>query len=128
MPQFSLALAPSQLTQTINPWSWSFGDVSLFSVHLGESSDPAFEARVLTQVGTYGRQIGRMGEALAVLMKSLDRAKFSADELKAIDAFLRQADDIADLKRQHGPGRLSADGSPGTPARNRPGASLHSVS
>ena len=61
---FNLALAPAQLTQTINPWSWTFGDMSLFTVNLGQSSDPGFEARVLEQVGTYGRQIGRHAPTL----------------------------------------------------------------
>ena len=94
---FNLALAPSQLTQTINPWSWTFGDMSLFTVNLGQSSDPQFEARVLEQVGSYGRQIGRIGEALAVIV-----AQTGVDpEEPAIKALLRQVEDIAALKTKH---------------------------
>jgi hypothetical protein len=96
--QFTLALAPSQLTQSINPWSWSFGDFSLFTVNLGQSSDPAFEARVLEQVGSYGRQIGRLGEALAVLVRRADLSDLCDDDRKAIDDFLRQVDEVAQLK------------------------------
>ena len=78
---FNLALAPSQLTQTINPWSWTMGDISLFTVNLGQSSEPAFEARVLEQVGTYGRQIGRIGEALAVINRiGVDPEEQPADQ------------------------------------------------
>ncbi len=98
MQQFTLALAPSQLTQSINPWSWSFGDFSLFTVNLGQSSDPAFEARVLEQVGSYGRQIGRLGEALAVLVRRADLSDLCDDDRKAIDDFLRQVDEVAQLK------------------------------
>ena len=99
---FNLALAPSQLTQTINPWSWQFGNVSLFSVNLGQSSDPAFEARVLEQVGSYGRQIGRISEALAVIIGQLELDP----EQPAIKALLRQAADIADLKASHARDKL----------------------
>jgi hypothetical protein len=58
----------SQLTQTINPWSWTFGNVSLFSINLGKSAAPDVEARILDEVGSYGRQLGRIGEALAVVI------------------------------------------------------------
>ncbi|MBI1682204.1 hypothetical protein [Caulobacter hibisci] len=65
---FQLSLAPRQLTQTINPWSWSFGDLSLFTINLGQSGKPEIEARVLNEVGSYGRQIGRISEALLALV------------------------------------------------------------
>ena len=68
MPDFKLALAPSQLTQTINPWSWTTGNISLFSINLGKSAAPDLEARILDEVGSYGRQLGRIGEALAVVV------------------------------------------------------------
>ena len=98
---FNLALAPSQLTQTINPWSWTFGDMSLFTVNLGQSSDPGFEARVLEQVGSYGRQIGRIGEALEVILRKVDLGKLDADEARAIRALRRQLEQVADLKTAH---------------------------
>ena len=101
---FNLALAPSQLTQTINPWSWQFGNMSLFSVNLGQSSDPAFEARVMEQVGSYGRQIGRIGEALAVIIAQLDLDP----QQPAIKALLRQLEDVGALKASHAKEHLSA--------------------
>jgi hypothetical protein len=127
MPNFTLALAPSQLTQSINPWSWSMGDFSLFTVNLGQSSDPAFEARVLQQVGSYGRQIGRIGEALAVLLDRADLSSLSPVEQSAIDDLRRQVAEVVALKETHG-SRLSAAGSPGTAAHSHPGASLRSAS
>jgi hypothetical protein len=68
MADFKLSLAPSQLSQTINPWSWTLGNVSLFTVNLGKSGAPGVEARILDEVGSYGRQLGRIGEALAVIV------------------------------------------------------------
>lgn len=128
MPNFTLALAPSQLTQSINPWSWSWGDFSLFSVNLGQSSDPTFEARVLEQVGSYGRQIGRIGEALAVLLKDLRLDELEPKERQAIEDLRRQVAEIAHLKTRHALTAITPVGSPGTPARSRPGPFLHSVS
>jgi hypothetical protein len=95
---FNLALAPSQLTQTINPWSWTFGDMSLFTVNLGRSSDPNFEARVLEQVGSYGRQIGRIGEALAVVLDHIELKDLSRDDEIVLEALKRQLKDVAALK------------------------------
>lgn len=99
MPQsFNLALAPSQLTQTINPWSWTLGDISLFTVNLGQSSDPNFEARVLEQVGSYGRQIGRIGEALEVVLEHLIHTEPALAEQPAIKDLRRQLSEVARLK------------------------------
>jgi hypothetical protein len=100
MADFKVALAPGQLTQTINPWSWTFGDFSLFTVNLGQSGDPGFEAGVLDKVGSYGRQLGRMGEAMAVVLAHLDRASLQPHEEKVIRALERQLEEIADLKAE----------------------------
>lgn len=126
MPNFTLALAPSQLTQSINPWSWSWGDFSLFTVNLGQSSDPVFEARVLEQVGSYGRQIGRIGEALAVLLDRADLSDLSPSEQAAIDDLRRQVAEVAALKASKP--EVRPEQSPGTPGGSRPDASPRTVS
>lgn len=108
MADFNLALAPSQLTQTINPWSWTFGNVSLFSVNLGQSSDPAFEARVLDQVGSYGRQLGRIGEALSVVLDHLEQGDPALGRARPVRALRRQLEEIAEMKA----GRTQAAGLP----------------
>lgn len=98
MPDFKLALAPSQLTQTINPWSWTMGNVSLFSINLGKSAAPGVEARILDEVGSYGRQLGRIGEALSVIIdwaetKGLPEHKAITDlklQLEHVDVILRE--------------------------------------
>jgi hypothetical protein len=108
MADFKLALAPGQLTQTINPWSWTFGDFSFFTVNMGQSGDPAFEARVLDQVGSYGRQLGRIGEALAVLLKHVDLKDLDPHERATIRALNRQLEEIADLKLEHKSAQVGA--------------------
>jgi hypothetical protein len=100
MSQFSVSLAPSRLDQTINPWTWNIGSLSLFSVNLGESSDPTLESRILAQVGSYGRQIGQIGDALAVLIAHADLSGLSEKEQAAIDDLHLQLGEIAKQKRK----------------------------
>src|SRR5438552_1551785 len=100
MPPFSVQLAPSSLAQTINPWSWTFGQVGLFNINLGSSGDPALEERILTEVGSYGRQLGRMGDALKVLLDHVDLGALKSEERKAIDALKLQLDHVEVIKRE----------------------------
>jgi hypothetical protein len=62
-----IRLAPENLTQSILP-GWQF---SLFSVDLGHSSDPDMEKAVINGVGSYGKQIGHLAEALEVVITEL---------------------------------------------------------
>ena len=82
-----LQFAPSNLNQPILP-NWSF---NLFSVNLGASSDPTVEHDVLQNVGSYGKQIGHLAEALEVVIKRLNllEAKdLRREELDALQIFL----------------------------------------
>ncbi|MGZ9004042.1 MAG: hypothetical protein ACXW20_09690 [Burkholderiales bacterium] len=82
-----LQLAPSTLYQPILP-NWSF---NLFSVNLGASSNPAVEQEVLRKVGSYGKQIGHMAEALEVVIKRfklLEAPELSQSDRDAIQVFL----------------------------------------
>jgi hypothetical protein len=98
MPDFKLALAPQQLTQTINPWSWTFGNVSLFSINLGKSAAPDVEARILDEVGSYGRQLGRIGEALAVVIAWAEQQGMPEDP--AIAALKLQLQHVDVIRRE----------------------------
>lgn len=62
-----LQLAPGQLNQPILP-NWSF---NLFNVNLGASSNAALEQAALRKVGSYGKQIGHLAEALEVVITRL---------------------------------------------------------
>ena len=100
MPDFNLSLAPSRLTQTINPWTFNLG--SLFTINLGESGDPVVESRMLDQVGSYGRQIGRLGDVLGILLAEAEKGGALADlqpaDLKKIADFKRQLDKAQEVK------------------------------
>ena len=77
--------------------------VGLINVSLGQSSAPAVEKQVLDQVGSYGRQLGRIADALAVLVKHFHPGEpLSEKEHEALVALKLMLDDIADIKREHG--------------------------
>jgi hypothetical protein len=92
-----LQLAPSTLTQPILP-NWSF---SLFSVNLGSSSDAKVEQQALEQVGSYGKQIGHLAEALEVIvqqLKLLQSKQLSQEEKDALQVFLGDVSAVRKIK------------------------------
>ena len=88
MPDVNLPLSGA-VTQTIEPWtSWfsAFGSqVGLINVNLGSSADPDVEKAVIAKVASYGRQLGRIEDALVVLLKHFRPAEeLSSAEKRAI--------------------------------------------
>jgi hypothetical protein len=95
-----LQLAPSTLTQPILP-NWSF---SLFSVNLGATSNAAVEQEVIQDVGSYGKQIGHLAEALEVVIKRLkllDAANLSQGDRDAMQVFLGDVAAVRKIKVDH---------------------------
>jgi hypothetical protein len=92
---------------TVAPWTNLFGSVgnrfSFLNIEVGHSSAPEIESRVLENVGSYGKQLGRMGDALRVLVDHFEpRKQLSRDEKKAIRALKAMLDEIDDIKRAGG--------------------------
>lgn len=111
MSDFRLPLS-GDVTQTINPWTWLFygagSQYGFINVNLGNAGDPALEQKILEDVGTYGRQIGRIGDALRVLLDHVRLDALSPAESEAIADLRRQLDDVDRLKRKHGAGARRA--------------------
>ena len=101
MPQFRLPLS-GDVTQAINPWQWFIksvgGQFGLVNINLGRSSDPALEEQILGEVGSYGKQLGRLGDVLAILLKNVKPGDVSADEWQQIVDFKQQIAEIETLK------------------------------
>ena len=55
-------------------FSGNFGQVGLINVNLGKSSDADLERKIIEDAASYGKQLGRIEDALVVLIKHLDRA------------------------------------------------------
>jgi hypothetical protein len=106
MPQFRLSPVPAafnwplsgDITQTINPWTWI-----CFNINLGNAGEPEIERRVLDEVGSYGRQLGRIGDALGALVrKARDPAYvFTPDDERALNRLQVQLDDIEGVKNRY---------------------------
>ena len=105
MPYFKLPLS-GDVVQAINPWNWFFksegGQFGLVNINLGKSADPALEQRILDDVGSYGRQLGRIGEALEVLLDHVKLDRLDAKERGAIEDFRLQLAQVTRLKEQAG--------------------------
>ena len=104
MPNVRLPLSGDVL-QNINPWNWFLkaGQVGLVNINLGRSADPALEEEILEEVGSYGRQLGRIGDVLGVLLKHVRIDDLSDDEKKKIWAFEAQLAEVARLKERRPP-------------------------
>jgi hypothetical protein len=102
MALFKLPLS-GDVVQWVNPVTWFMsGNQISTNVYLGDSSSPETEAEILDRVGTYGRQLGQMTDALVVLLRHLpDRESLAPNESKVIEAFEKMANDIADIKEKH---------------------------
>jgi hypothetical protein len=99
---FKLPLS-GDVVQWINPVTWfASGNQISTNVYLGESSSPETEAEILDRVGTYGRQLGQITDAIIVLVKHLpDHENLPRKENDVLKAFEKMANDIADIKEKH---------------------------
>lgn len=86
---WSQAFAPQNLVQPILP-GWTF------NINSNNSSAPQTEADVL-QRHSYGRQLGRISDALAVLLAAAPGKVQQADDVRE---FLAMKSDIDAVKRQ----------------------------
>lgn len=98
---FQLSLAPEKLWQPINPWTFyqqgaRFG---LINIDLGQTPRPEAERKILDEVGSYGRQLGRIGDALEVLLKHVKLDDLSAAEQDTLTVLKGQLAEIRQVKR-----------------------------
>ena len=116
MPQFQPTVFPDirlplsgNVDQTINPWTWFFRGITQFgliNINLGQSSDPDLEQSVLNEVGSYGRQIGQISDALDVLLRHVPLENLSKHERGALTDFRLQLDTVNRLKEKRGQKKL----------------------
>ena len=100
-----VSLVPKVLTQPINP-GWIFGDVSITNQNSG---DPEAERRILGAV-SYGRQLGRIMDTVAVLVARVDQSALTPDEQRMFDEFREVEAKINELKAEAASRWLSEEG------------------
>lgn len=105
MPDFRLPLS-GNVAQTINPWTVFFNptgsQLGLVNINLGTSSNPAVEEQILSDVASYGKQLGRIEDVLMVLLAHFHpRRKLTRAEDKAVRDLKRMVEEIGEVKRRH---------------------------
>src|SRR4051812_26978140 len=92
------------VAQNILPWNWfanfTGNRFSWFTVNLGRSSAPEVEADILENVGSYGRQLGRISDVLEVLVDRLPRESLNETECAAVEDFSAQMREIKRIKEK----------------------------
>lgn len=91
------------VTQFFDIWSnWfeNVGQVGFINIDLGRTEKPELERRILREVGSYGRQIGRLSEAVDVLIDQakLDRTKLSDAQIAALHDFRQMVQEVKRCK------------------------------
>jgi hypothetical protein len=96
--QFPLS---GDVTQAINPWTWwlrMMSQIGFININLTKSSDAGMEQQIIENVAGYGKQLGRVIEALDALFANTASDKWSAAQKKALGDFLDLAKEIAAVK------------------------------
>lgn len=104
MPTFKLPLS-GDVVQSINPFTafMTGGQFGLVNINLGRSSNPDVEENLMSDFGSYGRQIGRIADAVAVLARHFEKEMRQTEEgRKAFDGLMELTDAVAEAKKRHG--------------------------
>ncbi len=72
--------------------------IGFININMTESSDPGMERQIVENVAGYGKQLGRVIEALDALFAHTATSGWSAVQKKALSDFLELANDIAAVK------------------------------
>ena len=96
--KFQFSIAPQKLWQAINPWTFyqQGAQLGFINIDLGQTPNPAMEQAILDKVGSYGRQLGHLGDALEVLLNHVKLEGLTVAEQDAI-AVLRG--DLAKIRQ-----------------------------
>jgi len=108
MANFLLPLS-GDVSQTINPWTWFTkvvgGQFGLININLGKSTDPGLEQQILDDVGSYGRQLGQLGDALEAMLTHMKTDTWNQEAKEAVTAFRLQMAAVKRLKAERKRGR-----------------------
>src|SRR6185369_54769 len=103
MPKtFQLSLAPQKLWQAINPWSFyqQGAQFGFINIDLGQTSHPDVEQSILDEVGSYGKQLGRIGDVLEILLNHVDLGTLKPEERDAVDILRGQLAEVRKVKER----------------------------
>ncbi len=105
MSDFKLPLS-GDVSQIFKLWTTFFSTMGsqfgLVNINLGKSANPTVEEEVLSDVASYGRQLGRVEDALAVLIARLmPERELTELERATLADFKQMFNNIADVRDRH---------------------------
>jgi hypothetical protein len=101
MPK-AFQLAPDKLWQAINPLTFyqQGAQFGFINIDLGNTQHPDVEQTILDEVGSYGRQLGRIGDALEVILKHVKLERLTKDEKDAVTVLEGQLAQVRQIKER----------------------------
>jgi len=102
MPTMNLPLS-GDVSQVIDPWTLFVRSIGtqfgLINISVGESSDPEMEKQIIQTVGSYGKQLGQIGDALRVLIDHCcENKQLSEEDERILRKFKDQMEKIDEIK------------------------------
>jgi hypothetical protein len=76
------------------------GQLGLLNINATRSGDPELEQRIITEVASYGRQLGWLVEAVDALARRQPRRDLGEVDIRALDQLHKLAKQIAVVKEQ----------------------------
>lgn len=98
----SMSLAPEYLFQPIDFLNGfqAGSQYNFIGINMGSTSNPDVEREVLKVVGSYGRQIGHIQEALDILLKHVPMSKLSPAEKETLKVLKRDISSVRQIKQK----------------------------
>ena len=81
----------------------AMGQYGFINIYEMQSSDAQLEQGIVTEQASYGKQIGRVVEALQAICANLDMDDWKPAHREAVKSFLRMAEELDEYKRDHQP-------------------------
>ena len=118
---FQISLAPQQLWQAINPWTFNQqgAQFGLINIDLGDTANPTSSGSFSTGLGNYRSQLGRIGDALEVVLKHVKLGELEPEEQDALDILKGQLAAVRQVKAGHSASEAAANASGATQSQAR---------
>jgi hypothetical protein len=88
-------------------WIRTGQQAGFININASQTGDPEMERRIIENVASYGRHLGRIIEALDVVVAHMSTSHLTAGEQDALQAFARLAEQIAAVKDRDGRSELT---------------------
>jgi KaiC/GvpD/RAD55 family RecA-like ATPase len=102
MKQQYRAPLSGNVSQAINPWTWftrlTGNQMGFINIHETRGGDTQLEHHIVSEVASYGRQLGRISDALRVMVERIDRSDLDEASRESLAAFESMADAVDEAK------------------------------